>query len=79
MVEQKTKIEWITLHLEDFPYTNNMQSFAVNVIKLEIAAKVYLRPERELTMSFLAIFCHCCQLSLGHVQFDETLLCLKCI
>lgn len=34
MVEQKTKIEWITLHLEDFPYTNNMQSF---VIKLEIA------------------------------------------
>lgn len=34
MVEQKTKIEWITLHLEDFPYTSNMQSF---VIKLEIA------------------------------------------
>lgn len=57
-------------------YTNNMQSFAVNVLRLVVAAKVSLRPERELTMSF---FCHCCKFSFGHVQSDETLLCPKCI
>lgn len=33
-----------------------MQSFAVNVIRLVVAAKVSLRPERELTMFFLVSF-----------------------